>query len=217
VIFDHDSVFNVAWAWLKLRKLNKDSIVFQVLEVEDKKVIDDRSNMYMTLYADDYIQNKLHSDVQTLQLPRRLDTLFIKKKIALAERLPDSSFAATRQPTLISKSKLLGIKRKVEAVDSAESTDKRPDYINPEYDVTISKAYKDFYYSFIVIINAKGEMNFWRSTTISLDKGFEAAGIRMMTGIMNGYLKHYLTITPGTTLGIPHNTFVILNVTGKAA
>ncbi len=215
LIFDHDSVFNVAWAWLKLRKLSKDSIVFQVLEVENKVVIDDRSNMFMTLYADDYIKNKLHTDAQTLQKPRRQDTLFMQNKIRLAERMPDSSFAATDQPTLISKSPLLIIKRKIEPIDSAESMDPRPDYINPEYDITIHKAYKDFYYSFIVIINAKGEMNFWRSTEISMDKDFEAAGIRMMTGIMNGYLKHYLTITPGKTLGIAHNTFVIVNVTGK--
>ena len=49
VIFDHDSVFNVAWAWLKLRKLSKDSIVFQVLHVESKVIMYDKSNISMTV------------------------------------------------------------------------------------------------------------------------------------------------------------------------
>lgn len=216
VIFDHDSVFNIAWAWLKLRKLTKDSIKFQVLHVENKVIIDDRSNLYMTVYADDYIKNKLHTDAQTLQRPRRADTLFIKAKIALANRNPDSAFAATDQPVLKSKSALCIIKRVAEPADSAASTDPRVDYINPEYNITISKAYKDFNYSFVAIVDASGTLHFWRSTVIPIDKDFEAWQNRMMTGIVNGYLKLYLSITPGKTLGLPHNSFVILNVTGKA-
>jgi len=35
-----------------------------------------------------------------------------------------------------------------------------------------------------------------------------------MKGITDSYLKLYLNVTPGKTLGIPHNTIVILNVTG---
>lgn len=216
VIFDHDSVFNIAWAWLKLRKLTKDSIKFQVLHVENKVVIDDRSNLYMTIYSDDYIKNKLHTDAQTLQQPTRADTLFIKAKIALANRFPDSSFAATDQPRLKSKSPLLTIQREKASVDSVDSTDPHPDYINPEYNITVTKAYKDFYYSFIITVDALGQMHFWRSTTIAMDEAFEATRIRIMNGIISGYLKHYLDITPGKTLGLPHNSFVILNVTGKA-
>jgi hypothetical protein len=216
VIFDHDSVFNIAWAWLKLKKLTKDSIKFQVLHVENKVIIDDRSNLYMTVYSDDYIKNKLHTDAQTLQKPTRKDTLFIKTKIALAERFPDSSFAGTEQPVLKSKSPLLTINRLEEPVDSAETTDPKVDYINPEYNITISKAYKDFYYSFVVTVDDKGGMHFWRQTNISVDAEFTAAANRMITGIINGYLKLYLAVLPGKTLGLPHNTFVILNVTGKA-
>ncbi len=216
VIFDHDSVFNVAWAWLKLRKLSKDSIKFQVLEVEDKVISDDKSDMYMTIYSDGFIKNKLHTDAQTLQKPRRIDSAYIRTKIALAQRNPDSSFAATDQPVLTSKSPMLTIKKLEPPIDSAESTDPRPNYINPEYNVNISKAYKDFYYSFIIVVDPTGGMHFWRSTTISMDKDFEAMTIRMMNGIMNGYLKLYLQITPGKTLDMPHNSFVILNVRGKA-
>jgi len=216
VIFDHDSVFNIAWAWLKLKKLTKDSIKFQVLHVENKVIIDDRSNLYMTIYSDDYIKNKLHTDAQILQKPTQGDTLFIKTKIALANRIPDSSFAGTEQPILKSKSPLLTIKRVETPVDSAESTDPKADYINPEYNITITKAYKNFNYSFVATVDAFGQLHFWRSTIIPVDKDFEIWQNRMMTGIVNGYLKLYLTVSPGKTLGLPHNSFVILNVTGKA-
>ncbi|WP_448701593.1 hypothetical protein ACFGVR_05215 [Mucilaginibacter sp. AW1-3] len=216
VIFDHDSVFNIAWAWLKLRKLTKDSIKFQVLHVENKVIIDDRSNLYMTIYSDDYIKNKLHTDAQTLQKPTRKDTLFIKAKIAQATQIPDSSFAGTEQPVLKSKSPLLIISRVEAPADSAESTDPKADYINPEYNVTINKAYKDFHYSLVATVDALGQLHFWRSTVIPIDKDFEIWQNRMMTGIVNGYLKLYLNITPGKTLGIPHNSFVILNITGRA-
>ncbi|OCX50270.1 hypothetical protein BEL04_23460 [Mucilaginibacter sp. PPCGB 2223] len=216
VIFDHDSVFNIAWAWLKLKKLTKDSIKFQVLHVENKVIIDDRSNLYMTVYSDDYIKNKLHTDAQTLQRPRRIDTLFIKAKIAQAVRNPDSSFAGAEQPVIKSKSPLLTIKRVEAPVDSAVSTDPKADYINPEYDITINKAYKDFNYSFVVIVDAAGAVHFWRSTIVPVDKDFETWQNRMMTGIVNGYLKLYLNVTPGKTLGLPHNSFVVLNVTGKS-
>jgi len=216
VIFDHDSVFNIAWAWLKLKRLTKDSIKFQVLHVENKVVIDDRSNLYMTIYADDYIKNKLHTDAQTLQKPTRKDTAFIKAKIVLATRNPDSSFAGTQQPVLKSKSPLLTISRVETPVDSAVSTDPKADYINPEYNITIKKAYKDFNYSFVAIVDALGAIHFWRSTVIPIDKDFEIWQNRMMTGIVNGYLKRYLTATQGKTLDIPHNSFVVLNISGKA-
>jgi hypothetical protein len=35
-----------------------------------------------------------------------------------------------------------------------------------------------------------------------------------MKGITNGYLKHYLKVTPGTTLGIPHASKILVYVKG---
>jgi hypothetical protein len=35
-----------------------------------------------------------------------------------------------------------------------------------------------------------------------------------MKGIVDGYLKAYLDVKPGTTLGIPHPCFIIVNVNG---
>jgi hypothetical protein len=59
VLFDHDSLFNIAWSWMRLRKLTRDSISFQIMKVEGRSLMRDQSVVYMTLYADDYIKNKL--------------------------------------------------------------------------------------------------------------------------------------------------------------
>jgi hypothetical protein len=216
VKFDHDSVFNVAWAWIKLRKLSKDSMVFQVLHVENQVISDTKSNMFMTLYADNYIQNKLHTTPQYLQRPGRQDTLYIRKRIAEVSNVPDSAFAATEQAILKSKSPLLQLSQVKTEVDPTSMEDPLPDYMLPEYNITISKAYDDFSHSFSVIIDAKGEMHFYRSTTVMMPEFAESIK-KTIRAVISGYLKHYLDVTPGKTLGMPHASMVLLNVVGKKA
>ena len=43
---------------------------------------------------------------------------------------------------------------------------------------------------------------------------FAKSTIEVMKGITDGYLKLYLNAKPGKTLGIPHTSIVLLNVTG---
>ncbi|MBW4890377.1 hypothetical protein KXQ82_11640 [Mucilaginibacter sp. HMF5004] len=214
VAFDHDSVFNVAWAWIKLRKLSKDSMVFQVLHVENQVISDTKSNMFMTLYADDYIKNKLHTTAQQLQHPSRKDTLYIKKRIAEVTNITDSAFSATEQAILKSKSATLILEQVKPDVDPGSMEEPLPTYMLPEYNISISKAYDDFYYSFSVIIDAKGEMQFYRSTTVLMPE-FAERTKKTIRAIIAGYLKHYLDITPGKTLGMPHASMILLNMTGK--
>src|SRR6201992_3342937 len=95
VVFDHDSIFNIAWAWLKLRYVKKDSIQFMVLHVSDRIIHDEKTHVYMTFYTNDYIQNVLHSDTTQLRRPSRRDTEYIKAKTLLANRIPDSAYAGT--------------------------------------------------------------------------------------------------------------------------
>jgi hypothetical protein len=216
VAFDHDSVFNVAWAWIKLRKLSKDSMVFQVLHVENQVISDTKSNMFMTLYADDYIKNKLHTTAAALQHPSRKDTLYIKKRIAEVTNITDSAFSATQQAVLKSKSPLLTIKQEIPVPDSASMENPIPTYMQPEYNITVSKAYEDFYYSFSVIIDARGEMQFYRSTTVLMPE-FAERTKKTIRAIIAGYLKHYMDVKPGTTLGMPHASMVLLNVRGTKA
>ena len=214
VKFDHDSVFNVAWAWIKLRKICKDSLVFQVLHVENQVISDTKSNMFMTLYADNYIKNHLHTTAANLQRASRKDTLFIKQRIAEVTGKPDSEFSATEQAVLKSKSPLLTIKQVEVEKDSASMEDPIPQYMLPEYNVTISKAYEDFNYSFSVIIDAQGEMHFYRSTT-AMEPEFAEQIKKTIRAIIAGYLTHYLEVCPGKTLGMAHPSMVLLNVTGK--
>ena len=44
---------------------------------------------------------------------------------------------------------------------------------------------------------------------------YKATYEQVMKGLIDGYLHHYLDITPGNTLGIAHASSILLNVTGK--
>ncbi|WP_295650131.1 hypothetical protein [uncultured Mucilaginibacter sp.] len=211
--YDHDSVFNVAWAWIKLRKICKDSLVFQVLHVQDQVITYAKSNMYMTLYANDYIKNHLHTTPQSLQHPSRKDTLYIKQRINEVNGVPDSAFSATEQAELKSRSPLLKVERVLPEPDETAMEDPIPTYMLPEYNISIQKAYDDFSYSFSVIIDAEGKMAFYRSTTAMMPE-FAEATKRTMRAIIAGYLTHYLDVRPGKTLGQPHASIVMINVKG---
>ncbi|BAU52745.1 hypothetical protein MgSA37_00908 [Mucilaginibacter gotjawali] len=112
VMFDHDSIFNVAWAWLKLTYIKKDSIQFMVLHVHDNIIDDEKVHVFMTFYTNDYIKNVLHSDTLKLWRPSRKDTLYIKDKTMLAGKIPDSAFACTQPAVLVSKSKYVTVKKR---------------------------------------------------------------------------------------------------------
>ncbi|HEY2581123.1 MAG TPA: hypothetical protein VGI43_04935 [Mucilaginibacter sp.] len=215
VVFDHDSIFNVAWAWLRLKQLTKDSLKFMVLHVKDNVILDEKVHVFMTFYSNSYISSILHSDTTRLWRPSRKDSLFIKAKISLANRLPDSAFSGTEPVVLTSKSKLVSVKKEApaEAVDGGKSYDA---YLSPTYNIVINKAYDNFSYSFTAWVDDKGNITF-RKSIIFL--GFASAEYRKsyqatLKAITDGYLKLYLDIKPGKTLGIPHSSIIFLNVQG---
>ncbi|MEO7211343.1 hypothetical protein [Mucilaginibacter sp.] len=213
ILFDHDSLFNVAWSWLRLRRLSRDSIIFQVMKVKGRKLMRDSSVVYMTLYADDYIKNKLHTDAAALMKPTKADTLFIQKKAALASKDTAKAFSARDQAVLKSKTPLLTIKQIDPIAEDDQREGMNQDYMLPEYNITIKKAYDDFKYAFSVRIDADGSMHFLRSVNFMYEE-FVASSNRAMKGIVDGYFKAYLNVTPGSTLGIPHSSFIIVNVVG---
>jgi hypothetical protein len=47
-----------------------------------------------------------------------------------------------------------------------------------------------------------------------MEPEFKAQTLRAMQGIVDGYHKLYLNLTPGKTLGLPHSSVIILNVWG---
>lgn len=211
VIFDHDSVFNVAWSYLRLKKLSRDSIIFQILKVDDKVIENEKSVVYMVLYANDYIKNVLHKDPLKLTYTTRRDTDFIRKKALLARKDSDEAFSATQPAELSSKSPLLTVKRLY--IPPEERLDNEPDYMLPQFNIVIHKAYERFNYGFNALIDDRGNIHFV-SNVVPMDTIFLNRYNKAIKGIINGYLKAYLKVKPGRTLGIPHSSRVVINVMG---
>ncbi|HZY38505.1 MAG TPA: hypothetical protein VFE53_17725 [Mucilaginibacter sp.] len=213
LVFDHDSIFNVAWAWLKLRYVKKDSIQFMVLHVTDRVIEDEKVHVYMTFYTNDYIKNVLHSDTNKLWRPSRRDTEYIKSKSLLANRVPDSAFAGTQPVILNSKSPFVTVRKEVTPMDDVNGGKLYDDYLSPTYDIDIHHAYQDFDYSFTAFVNEKGTITFRKSLT-AMSPEFKDQLIATMKAITDGYLMRYLDVTPGKTLDMPHTSIIFLNVEG---
>jgi hypothetical protein len=216
VYFDHDSIFNMVDTWFKVKKIAKDSLVFQALRVENKIILDEDegSKVVLAFYSDRYIKSHPAVNIQKMGMPGVKDTLFIKSRANLANNNMDSAFAAREPVILKSKTSRITVEKVKNVSTPLEKIDPSDDYLAPEYNITIHKAYEAFAYSFYVFVDDKGKMNF-RNSTVPLMPEFKAAYEQVMKNIVNGYLQHYLEITPGNTLGIAHTSYILLNVTGK--
>src|ERR1700748_2306407 len=82
VFMEQDSIFNVARSYFKMQFMSKDSLKFQVLEVEGDTLHTRRSLVYMTFYSNNYIKAH-HLDIADLSKPTRADTLYIQQKSAI--------------------------------------------------------------------------------------------------------------------------------------
>lgn len=215
IYHDHDNYYRFAQEWFRVNLISKDSLVFQRLEVKSLKVKDDeRSNVYMTFYADDYIKNKLKTTVEQLKQPHASDTLFIKKKAAAANLHPlDSNyFFAARNPVqFISVNQQLLVE-KVSNQDKLLNQSKSYDYLYPEYNITINRAYKDFYYSFRAIVDEEGKIYVYDFPVF--DEDLKAGRKKLLQGIADVYLLNMMKITPGKTLNIPHASLINISVKG---
>jgi hypothetical protein len=216
VYWDHDSIFNMVDAWFKLKKLTTDSMVVQALRVEEKviKDNDEGSKVILTFYSDKYIKSQSAKKIQAMSLPGKKDTVFIRKRIAQTSVNPDSSFAAREPAMLKGLSPLIKVEKVQHESTPIDKVDPSEAYMEPEYNITIHKAYEEFSYIMYVYVDDKGKMTF-RNSVIPLMPEFKDSYEQVMRGIVNGYLTHDLDITPGKTLGIPHTTYILLNVVGK--
>lgn len=212
---DHDNYYRFAQEWFRVNLVSKDSLVFQRLEVKSLKVKnDERSNVYMTFYADDYIKNKLKTTVEQLKRPLATDTAFIRKKATAANLHPlDSNyFFAARNPVqFISVNELL-IVEKVSNQDKLLNQSKSYDYLYPEYNIIINKAYKDFSYSFSAIVDTAGKIYVYDFPVF--DEDLKAGRKRLLQGIVDVYLLNMMQIVPGETLNIPHASLIYISIKG---
>lgn len=215
VTHSHDAVYNFAKEWFRVKKMSKDSLVFQRLQVNAKQVAKDiRSNVYMTFYSEDYIKNKLKTTSEELKKPRAIDSVFVKQRAKLTNEKPmDSSlfFAARNPVTFTPKNKVVSIK-KVSTVDKLSNRTAAYDYLYPEYSVNIKPAYKEFAYTISAIVDENGKLFVYKFNAID---EFKENRKKVLQGILDVYLSQSAIIKPGSTLGIPHSTLVVLNLIGK--
>jgi hypothetical protein len=214
-----DSVFNTAHAFLKMKHLSKDSLVLELLEATGDSINLNKSRVTMRLFSEDYIKNKLHTDIATLQRPSRKDSLYVKGLVAKANKDIKKAFAASQPVQLISKNTNVSVekrKAKPSYIDNNFSTD--DDYLNPVYDIKINKAYQDFNYSFEATVDSIGVWHYNKPLIVFMgDADAEKNYIKVSTGIMNTYLKLFLKTVPGQTLGMKHASIISVNVRGLVA
>lgn len=214
ITHDHDSFFHFARESWKVIDLNRDSLMLQRLSLDGLRVNKMRSNVYMRFYAKDYL-NGLGESLVRLREPRRRDTSFVQEMAQRANRNldnVDSSYSSKNYPRLSSNSEMLEIERR--QYDSLEllSQSSAYAYLYPEYDITIHRAYKDFYYTFSALVGPDGKL---RLGEFFVMPEFEESRRRVLTGIIDVYLQNLLDITPASTLGLPHNSVVYLRVRGR--
>jgi len=214
ITHDHDSFFHFARESWKVVDLNRDSLMLQRLSLDGLKVNKMRSNVYMRFYAKDYL-NRLGKSLVELREPHRQDTLFVQEMVGRANRNlnnVDSSYSSKNYPKLLSTSEMLEIERR--QYDSLEliSQSSAYEYLYPEYDITIHRAYKDFYHTFSVLVGPDGKLRLGKFFVMP---EFEESRRRVLTGIIDVYLQHLLDVIPARTLGLPHNSVVYLRVRGS--
>ncbi len=212
----YDSIFNTARTWLKVKAMNKDSLKLEIVNSKGDTVDTRGAKTYMFLYADKYIKNTLHNDTTILKRAGNKDTLYIKKLTAVADKDFNKAFAARQPVELTSKSPTLKVKKWKAKGSLLNNFDVSADYMTPHYDIVINKAYKDFYYSFSIFIDAKGGLHYGKPLVFFYGESLKINYIKHSKAIMESYLNYYLAVKPGSTLGIAHASEINVHVTGTS-
>jgi hypothetical protein len=210
----YDSIFNTARTWLKVRKMNKDSLVLEILNYKNGLIDVTGAKVYMILLADNYIKSTLHSDSTILRRPSRRDTVYISKLVAKANSNYENAFSARQPVQLISKSPMVGVEQRKTEPTMENNFDTSDDYLDPTFDIVINKAYRNFYYSFSVYVDDKGSMMYRTPLVPFTDEGFKIAYNKEAQDIMNTYFKYFFKVIPGSTLGMPHTSIISIHVRG---
>ncbi|RDC56901.1 hypothetical protein DU508_06785 [Pedobacter chinensis] len=212
--YDHGNVYNFAEEFFKVKHISKDSLVFQRIQVDGKVIADDiRSDVNMTFYTQNYIKNKLKTTAEILQRPSKADTLFIKRRSDEVNRSATAAFAATEPVQFIPKSKIVTVK-KFSTVDKLQKRTSAYDYIFPQYRIEIDRAYKDFAYECLAVVDYTGTMRILSVNGVLPDAA--EGKKRMMQGVADIYIRNLFNVIPGTTLGIPHNSEITVMIVGRA-
>lgn len=214
IYYDRDSIFHFGREWFRVLSLAEDSLMLQRLTVQNLRVKEARSNVYMKFYSERFIRNKLKKSVDELRRPTAQDTVFVQEMAKKTNDDPTNlkSLFAARHPVEL-KSIHPNLKVEKHVLDDGEGISRTAayQYLYPEFDIQIDRAYKAFYHSFSVFVDKNGKMTVAK---FIVSPEFEESRRKVLQGIIDVYFKNYMQITPGNTLGIPHNTLVMLHVKG---
>lgn len=214
--YDHGDVYNFAKEWFRIKKITKDSLVFQRLHLTGREISKDiRSDVNMTWYSEDYIKNTLKTTATELQIPTRADTLYIKQLSEKSNRNPgklDSAFAGRQPVQFTPLSDMISV-QKLSTVDKLSGRTESYDYLFPKYRIDIKRAYDDFGYEFSAVVDEKGRI-YLGEFNVSDPQNYEPRK-KTLEAIINVYLQNLLKTTPGETLGIQHSSEIKLIVVGK--
>ena len=216
--FDHDKVYNFMREFFRVKIVTKDSLILQRLHVEGKIIAGDedyRSEVYCTYYSKDYIEKELQTTVGALQKPSKADSLFIAKLAQRTFKDPaNAKFAfAARQPAVLLPNSKNVTAQKISTIDYLNKRNTSVDYLYPVYRLHINKSYKDFNFSFSVIVDAWGQLHVNRIDGV-MEEDLKYRK-KLLDGITSVYLQNLFVIKPGTTLGMKHSSEVSLQVSGK--
>jgi len=214
--YDHGDVYNFAKEWFRIKKISKDSLVFQRLHLTGREISKDiRSDVNITWYAESYIKNVLKTTPTELQRPTKADTLYIQQLAEKSNRNPgnpDSAFAGREPVEFIPLSKIISVK-KISTVDRLIGRTESYDYLFPRYRVDIVNAYDNFGYEFSAVVDQKGKIYLGKFQPGS-PENYEPRK-KTLEAIINVYLQNLLKVTPGKTLGVSHSSEINFIVTGR--
>lgn len=214
--YDHGDVYNFAKEWFRIKYAGKDSLNFQRLHVMNKEIASDiRSDVNITYYSKNHIEQVLRTTAKKLQAPSAADTLFIKRLSLRSNNNPasrDSAFAA-RQPVVFTPLSDMIEVTKLSMVDELKGRTASYDYLYPRYKVVITNAYKDFAHDFMAVVDQHGKIHLSNILGI-LPEDYDTKK-KVIEGIIEVYMLNLLRITPGKTLDMPHSSEVNIMISGR--
>jgi hypothetical protein len=153
----------------------------------------------------------IREDTAALKAPTWRDTVFVKSLIDSAEKDYSKAFFARRPAVVSSKSSLVKVETHHTTGNIFEANPTDNDYMYPTFNISIKHAKEDFYYSFSVTVDSGGGLHYEKP----MIPGNNTYYISHSKAVLDNYLKRYLNVKPGSTLGMVHPSSIYFHVRGK--
>ncbi|MBC7567072.1 MAG: hypothetical protein H7223_08895 [Pedobacter sp.] len=216
LLFDHGNVYNFAKEYFRIKKITKDSLLFQRLHLKGKEISSDiRSDVNIVYYSEDYIKNTLKTTAQELQKPTAADTAYIESLITKSNQNPTNAKTAFagRQPVIFTPTSLIVQVKKISTVNTLMGRTESYDYLFPKYRIEISRAYQDFAYELSAVVDDKGRIHMTKLYFVQPE--FLKSKAKAVQGILDIYVRNLFKVTAGSTLSKAHSSEIKIILIGK--